>query len=186
MLSSFLPEWQFSERHETTIRASRGAVIDTIAGLSNASDPVVGLLIVLRELPSRVLARVGIGHERSKRPQFGMGEFTCLGRRDNEIVYGLAGKFWRLNYGLAPIADGAAFIAFAQPGSAKLAMGFLALESGCGVRLMTETRIFCPDQAALHSFRPYWFLIRIASGVIRRRMLRIIKHRAEHAAAQST
>jgi hypothetical protein len=52
MMNSSLPEWQFSERHETTIRASRGAVIDAIAGLSKASDPLVSLLIMLRELPS--------------------------------------------------------------------------------------------------------------------------------------
>jgi hypothetical protein len=183
VISSFLPEWQFRERHETTIRASCGSVMDAIAGLSTASDPIVTVLIALREFPARVLAWLGIARGRTGQPRFGMADFTCLGRQDKEIVYGLAGKFWRLDYGFAPIADGTAFKAFAQPGSAKLAMGFLVTESGSGVRLTTETRVFCLDEEALRSFRPYWFLIRVASGLIRRRMLRVIKYRAELNAA---
>ena len=87
-------------------------------------------------------------------------------------MMGLAGKFWQLNYGQQPILDAASFLAFSESGSAKLTLHFWAEKiSDTHTQLTTETRVFCIDQKALSNFRPYWYLIRPVSGLIRKRIL---------------
>ena len=48
-----------------------------------------------------------------------------------------------------------------------------------GTELTTETRVLCADAGARRRFLPYWYLIRPASGMIRRVMLREIRRSAE-------
>ncbi|EGH05146.1 hypothetical protein PSYAE_24927, partial [Pseudomonas amygdali pv. aesculi str. 0893_23] len=51
-------------------------------------------------------------------------------------------------------------------------------ELGDGLtRLVTETRVQCLDAVALRQFRPYWYLIRPFSGLIRRRVLKAIQRK---------
>jgi hypothetical protein len=97
----------------------------------------------------------------------------------SEMVAGLIGRFWQLDGGLVPIPDGDAFARFAEPGTPKLVIGFRAATDPLGTLLTTETRVFCPDLYSLLRFAPYWVLIRIPSGLIRRRSLRAIKAAAE-------
>ncbi len=66
-------------------------------------------------------------------------------------------------------------------------MSFSANPDGAGgVRLITQTRVYCPYRASLAAFTPYWLLIRGASGLIRRRMLAAIRRKAEAAAPPSS
>ncbi|KPX63341.1 hypothetical protein ALO53_102243 [Pseudomonas amygdali pv. photiniae] len=107
---------------------------------------------------------------------FGLDNFTLLERRGNsEVAYGLAGKLWRANYGQATLADVHAFQAFDTFGSVKLVVSSECrlLEAGL-TRVVTETRVHCLDNHALRRFTPYWYVIRPVSGIIRRRMLKIV------------
>ncbi|MFA0996217.1 hypothetical protein ACDH54_10805, partial [Pseudomonas syringae] len=107
---------------------------------------------------------------------FGLDNFTLLERRGNsEVAYGLAGKLWRANYGQATLADVHAFQAFDTFGSVKLVVSFECrlLEAGL-TRVVTETRVHCLDKHALRRFTPYWYVITPVSGIIRRRMLKMI------------
>jgi hypothetical protein len=45
--------------------------------------------------------------------------------------------------------------------------------------LTTETRVACTDAASARRFARYWWLIRPASGTIRRSWLAAIKRRSE-------
>ena len=51
-------------------------------------------------------------------------------------------------------------------------LNFTAQPKGQGTRLTTRTRIWCGDEASRRRFNLYWLLIRPASGLIRRRLLR--------------
>ena len=53
-----------------------------------------------------------------------------------------------------------------------------------GTRLSTETRVRCSEDASRRRFRLYWAVIAPFSGLIRREVLRTIRHEAEgvHAA----
>ncbi len=78
------------------------------------------------------------------------------------------------------MVDSQAYLDFAVPGVAKLALGFSASRQPNGTtRLTTQTRVFCPDLACRLKFAPYWYLIRPVSGLIRRRILGAIKAESE-------
>ncbi|MGA7641496.1 MAG: hypothetical protein WBW56_04765, partial [Syntrophobacteraceae bacterium] len=97
----------------------------------------------------------------------------------NELVFGLIGRFWAASTQIQRVnAD--AFIKFDQPGFAKAVgnMAFIAQGDG-SVRVTTETRVLCPDDASRRCFRLYWLFIGPFSGIIRKEWLRLIKQGAE-------
>ena len=175
LLDRYLPTYQFSETHGLSIEAEAAAILDGVAAYRPESDRFFRFMIGLREVPMRWL-----GWSDVKRPPFGLHDFTVLGRSDSEIVYGLVGRFWRPDYGLEPISDGAAFLAFETGHAAKLALSFRTQRDPDGrTRLVTETRVSCPSRAARLKFTPYWLAIRPVSGVLRRRTLASIKRACE-------
>ena len=172
LIDNHLPRFQFSERHWTRVRASPDEVIRAVVALDRPSDRLTDFLMALRTVPSRLLGRDA--------PRVGTLGFTPLGWDEkNETLAGLVGRFWQLDGGLVPIADAEAFARFAEPGTPKLVVGYRATPDPMGTLLTTETRVFCPDRASLLRFAPYWMLIRLPSGLIRRRALRAIKAAAE-------
>jgi len=98
---------------------------------------------------------------------------------EREFVLGLIGRFWIRSPEIlrVPAED---FAAFNRPGLARAVMN-MALSAGeaVAVRLATETRVFCPDEATRCSFQRYWRLIGPFSGLIRKEWLRLIKKQAE-------
>jgi hypothetical protein len=176
LLDKHLPRYQFSERHRTRVRASPDQVMRAVATLNRPADRLSDVLLALRTVPSRLVGR--------EAPRFGAESFTPLDRDEtSETVAGLVGRFWRLDGGLVPIADADAFARFAEPGTPKLVIRFRATPDPLGTLLTTETRVYCPDRYSLLRFAPYWMLIRVPSGLIRRRSLRAIKAAAEEATA---
>lgn len=179
LLDKYLPRYQFSERHTIDICASCLAVIDAARDYQPSSDPFFRSMITLREWPMRVRGWLRPRQE-STMPPFGLHNFTLLEADEKHaLVFGMAGRFWQLDYGQMPIADGTDFLAFSCPGTARLALGFVAERQNDGTTcLTTETRIFCQDPDALRRFTPYWYLIRPVSGLIRRRILSAIRREA--------
>jgi hypothetical protein len=163
------------ERHHVLVAASPERVIAAVAQFIPPHDRITSALMWLRRLPGRLLGQTP--------PAFGVHSFTPLSWDDrSETVSGLVGRFWRLDGGLVPIANAEAFDRFAEPGTPKLVIGFRAAADGQATRLTTETRVFCPDGYSLLRFAPYWAVIRLASGLIRRRALKAIKARVENRA----
>lgn len=171
-IDKHLPRYHFSERHRTRVRASPDEVMRAVVTLDRTPDRLRDVLLALRTAPSRLLGRAA--------PRIGTHLFTPLEQDEkSETVAGLIGRFWRLDGGLVPIPDADAFARFAEPGTPKLVTGFRATPDPLGTLLTTETRVFCPDRYSLLRLAPYWMLIRIPSGLIRRRALRAIKAAAE-------
>ena len=98
--------------------------------------------------------------------------FQTLG----EDTFVLVGKPWTPRGNLRKVDD---FVAFAQPGFAKMAMDLRAVPDGDGALLATETRIYLTDASARRRFRAYWLVIRPFSGLVRRAWLKAAKRRAE-------
>lgn len=97
-----------------------------------------------------------------------------------ELVFGIAGKFWRHDGGLRRLADRQAFLDFAEEGCVKAAWNLRVEEIGGGaLELSTETRIQHLGAAARRKFRLYWTLIGPFSGAIRIGLLRGIRLRSE-------
>ena len=170
----YLPAAHFSEAHSILIDAEPERILSCVERVRPNDDPVIARLIGLREAPARWAGRAG-----SPEP-FGLQNFTPLGRTESELAFGLAGRFWRLDFGLVPFGEPDAFRAFDEPGFAKLVLGFETKRTADGrVRLTTRTRLFCFGSAARLKMVPYWLAIRVASGWIRQRILRLVKTASE-------
>ncbi len=183
LIERYLPEYQFEEHHSLPTATQAAALLDAAQAVASQTDPLINRLIGLREMPARLMSRLGRPSQLPSRP-FGVEDFILLGRNaDHEIAYGLAGRFWQSDYGLQATTSAQAFEQLT--GVPKLVLNFSIESLGeSGQRLCTTTRVFCPDTASLRSFKPYWVLIRPVSGFIRQRLLkRIAQHALKHPAA---
>jgi len=112
----------------------------------------------------------------------GTGFVTLEELPDQELVIGVAGRFWRPDGGRCMDLTAANFIEFSRTGYAKVAWNFkLRTESPETETtvLSTETRIRCFGPAALWKFRIYWSLVGPFSGLIRKAILKQVKRKAE-------
>jgi hypothetical protein len=140
---------------ERALAAARETTLDEL--------PVVRLLARLRGL------RPGHGEIWD---QFRRAGFQPFG--DDTLV--LVGRPWRRRGERRAVDD---FLAFAEPGWAKMALDLRALPEEGGTRLATETRVYLTDRAARRRFAAYWLVVRPFSGLTRRLWLRAAKRRAE-------
>jgi len=170
LVDTFLPEYQFSERHDILINSSCPQVYERLHRLDLHDAIVIRWLFRLRGLPSSGLTLEGLRK---------IG-FAVLGEiPDQEVVLGLVGRFWTIRGDLQKI-DSDTFKAFDRPGFAKAVWNFrVHPQLDGGTRLVTETRILCLDAKSTRRFRWYWLMIGTFSGVIRKQILRVLKKQAE-------
>jgi len=173
----FLRLFQFHERHESgVIRAQPDEIIAAVCALDMREDRVVDALLSLRELPGKILRKFGESTSQQQTARFGFDAFTLLERTTTEVSFGLAGRFWRPDLSTRAIPDAQAFKAFDDPRAAKLLLRFQVIEHPRGIcTLRTETFVYCANKRTKMLFTPYWLLIRLASGWIRRRNLAAIQ-----------
>jgi hypothetical protein len=179
LMDKFLPNYQFSERHQVRLRCAPGELLDIIQGFQPPKDGFSDTAMFLRQLPAKLMHWVA--PSRVPRPSpFTLANFIPLARdSDREIVAGLIGKFWRPDFGLIVVSGPSEFLACNPPKTAKLAIGFVAEQLAEVTFLTTETRVYCPDGYARTMFFAYWLMIRPVSGLLRRRALESIRAIAE-------
>jgi hypothetical protein len=179
LIDEWMPRWDVVERHETRIRASRERVWRAGRTLDLGASPVIRALFALRSLPalfSRQPRQEALGITMDGLLRSG---FVLLGERPGEeLLLGLVGQFWRPSGCILRLtADEVR--GFDRPGYAVAAWNFTLADDGEAVRLATETRVRCTDDASRRSFRRYWRLIGPFSGLTRREMLRSIRRACE-------
>lgn len=181
LIDRHLPQWQFQEQHGVWVKGVEAhRLFDAIEPALRAPDTVIESAIALRELPGRWLQQLGWGGQQLPVRPFGYDSFTRLGHTPGqEVVFGLAGQFWRMDYGLVKFADADAFSQLQTVPKLVLDVRLEPAEGAC--LLLTRTRVLCPDETSRRRFAPYWYLIRPVSGLIRRRLLGRIKNLAETA-----
>lgn len=177
LLNKSLPVYHFSELHECIINADSEKVMEAVINFTPESDPLYLKMMAVRKMPAWFARRIT---GESPEP-FGFESFTLLAQDASKArVYGLAGKLWRPDFGLVSVRDGQAFTHELPTGIVKLALSFHTTSMAKNqTALTTETRVFCTDNSARIKFTPYWYLIRLCSGMIRVRMLKMIKRTAE-------
>ncbi|MDT6940295.1 hypothetical protein RI570_09060 [Brucella pseudogrignonensis] len=184
LIDKYLPDYGFSEVHGCNVSASPETVLQAAMNYRPETDAFFRSMIALREVPMRALARLR-GRKSTVAPPFGLHEFTLLEHKPGEaLVYGLVGQFWKADFGLHKIENSEDYLAFRMPGVAKLALAFTVSEQSGKTRLVTETRVFCPDRRSHLRFTPYWYLIRPVSGIIRGRILNSIRKASEASPAR--
>lgn len=175
LIDEFMPDYDFSEKHETSVRASAEKVFAAVNSTDLRDSWIIRGLFTLRGLGFSRVGKTLTLREMTK------DGFAILGERpDEKIVLGLAGKFWKPTGDLQKV-DAETFRDFETKGFAKAAWNFALTETGAKgeICLTTETRILCMDDESLASFRFYWNFIKPFSSWIRLEMLRLIKQKAE-------
>jgi hypothetical protein len=169
LLDRALPRFDFSARHAITVAAPPAHVVAVVDRLDFREARLTRLLMRLRGMPvPDALGLDGLAQ---------LGFVRLPGGAGNELVLGLIGRFWKLSGDLQRVTA-AQFLAFDRPGYAKAAWGFVAEPQGGGTRLTTETRVLCLCADSRRRFARYWRLIRPASGLIRRDILRALAAQA--------
>jgi len=188
LIDDYLPQYDVSERHGTHVAASCEATYSAIWTANLANAPVARMLLALRALPGahgRGVAGLRALRARGTRP-ITLATFQQRGFQlraelpPTELVIGVEGKFWRPTGNLCTPPATSFRSQRATPGTARGVWNFhLHARADGTTDLTTETRVHCADTSVRRRFLPYWYLIRPASGMIRRAMLREIRRTAE-------
>jgi hypothetical protein len=176
-IDEFLPTPDFSACYAIRINAPPSVVYQCILHSDFNDLWLVRLLMtirtgklqhknrVLRDLPARLQ---------------GTGFVILDDVPGEELVIGVAGKFWRSDGERCLDLTATDFVGFSRPGWAKVAWNFrLRAASPKETVLSTETRIKCFGWAPLWKFRFYWSLVGPFSGLIRKAILKQVKTEAE-------
>lgn len=179
-IDDFTPTFHFREHHETTIAAPPARVFEAIRAVTAGEIALFRTFTWIRRFgqpgPESIMnapERLPILDVATK------SGFVLLHEAvPNEIVVGtvvVAPPGTR-----RPGVFGAQeFKQLSAPGFAIAAMNFRIEETAGASRVITETRVFATDQAALRRFTPYWRVIFPGSAILRTTWLRAIKKRAE-------
>jgi hypothetical protein len=185
LIDEWMPQWDVVEHHETSVRAPRQAVWQTVRTLDFArSSPVVAALFALRSLPGLLSGRAPKRAAGATLDGLLRKGFVLLGERPGEeLLLGVVGRFWRPSGDIVRLTA-EEFRVFDRPGYAIGTWNFTLADQGDAVRVTTETRVRCTDAASRRSFGRYWTVVGPFSALIRREMLRSIRRAAESAAAR--
>ncbi len=175
-IDEFLANHDFSARYEIRINAPASVVYECLLRSDFSELWLLRLLMSIRS--GKWLPRSCVPTDLRQRLQ-GAGFVILSEVLNEEIVIGIAGRFWRPDGGRCKKLTAKDFAGFCRSGFAKAAWNFkLRADSTGSTVLSTETRVKCFG-AAFWKFRLYWTLVGPFSGLIRRAILKQVKTEAE-------
>ena len=182
LLAKFLPVYDFDAVYETRVNASPAEVYEHLLQVDLGKISVVQWLMTLRtgKRLQPMPASEGLRERMQKAGFILLAQVPA-----DELVFGVAGRFWHLDGGRCIGLSRQDFVQFAEPGYAKAVWNFkLRNDPQGGTALSTETRVKCFADS-LWKFYFYWTAIAPFSGLIRKAMLKQIKRDAESSVAPS-
>lgn len=167
LLDKYLPRYTYKEYHEIRMAASEEQAYNAARELDFSNSDTIRFLFKMRGLPTDDMTIDGFARRVN---------FTFLEEiKGEEFAIG----FW-VRSGIEKIADTDQFIKGNTLHRLKVAWNFKVEPAAGGrVAVSTETRILCTTKPTLVLFSLYWAMIRPFSGLIRRKMLGLIKEKAE-------
>ncbi|MFC1848203.1 hypothetical protein ACFLXV_02685, partial [Chloroflexota bacterium] len=168
LLDKYIRDFQFNEVHQIAIGARPQDIYPSLKRIDFSRSKVIKLLFTIRGLPKRMCSLEG----------FVDVGFILLEENDGEELV-IGAIFHPLKFRPVAVSPNE-FIEFNEKDHVKAVMNFLISEIDENRSLLTtESRVFCTSGKARLLFTPYWWLIRRFSGLIRIKMLQLIKQEAE-------
>lgn len=184
LIDRFIPDPDFQEIRDLEVEAVPDEVMAAIKG-TDLKDPVINTLFAVRDLPNRLIRRLGRGRTGLENvsftniPDVGPGWIKLDEAEGSELVLGAIGKFWRRDYGARDVRP-EDFAAFDEPGFLKLAVSSRVEPLGYDQSILHyEARVEATGDEAKRQFVRYWKVIAPGNDVIVRRALHRIKAEAE-------
>ena len=181
-IDRFLNEYNFHELHRTRVHASPEAVYRAVLEVTPGEIRWLKPLMAIRQFPASLRHRPERDPSKPILEIATRSAFFYLAREPSrEIVIGTVGRFWTASGSrVSGIRGPEEFLAYTDPGVARVAMNFAIEDAGGGFSLLTtETRIFAPEGEPRRRFAAYWRLIYPGSALIRVGWLEGIRKRAE-------
>ena len=176
-IDDLLPRYDFRAAYQIRIDAPRPVVYECLLHSDFSELWMVRFLMTLRTGKRMLRSRA---HCDIREWLQGTGFAILDEHREEELVIGVAGRFWRPDGGRCLDLTPASFTDFQRTGYAKVAWNFKLSPAGPDRTILsTETRIECFGRAARWKFRAYWSAIAPFSGLIRRAILKQVKSKAE-------
>lgn len=179
VLERFMPWPDERKRHEITIRAPAGLVLDVARNFDMQSIPMVRALFWLRA------KMLGARMPTARRPAGLVADMLALGwgclaeEPGHFFVAGAACQPWQADVVFSPVAP-EQFATYVEPDRVKIAWTLEAEALGPALtRFATETRVAATDDQARTKFRRYWRIFGIGIVVIRRLLLPALRRQAE-------
>jgi hypothetical protein len=179
VLEQFIPRPDVQDRHEVTIRAPAGMVLELARNFDLQSIFMIRAIFWLR-------ARM-LGAKRERQPRRSglvadmllMGWLRLAEEPNHFFVAGAACQPWQADVIFSPIPP-EQFAAFTEPDRVKIAWTLEAdaLEPAL-TRFATETRAVATDDQARKKFRRYWRAFGMGALLIRRLLLPALRRQAE-------
>jgi hypothetical protein len=149
--------------------------------LDLSRSPIIRAIFALRTLPSWLRGQAsGAPKGPFLEQAVGLGWVVLEEVPGKELIAGAVTQPWEAVVhfrGLAPEQ----FIAFGEPGYAKIVWGIGARARGEGASTVyTETRVQTTDPASRRKFRWYWFVLGAGIRLIRREALRVVARDLAH------
>jgi hypothetical protein len=177
LIDEFLPDHDFNAAYHVGINAPSSVVYQCLLRSDFNDLWLVRLLMSIRS--GKRLPRSRMPGDLRRRLQ-GTGFVIVAEVPNEEIVIGIAGRFWRPDGGPCLELTADDFAGFSRPGYAKGVWNFkLRADSLQSTVFSTETRIKCFGSSALWKFRVYWSLVGPFSGLMRKAILKKMKNEAE-------
>lgn len=174
LIDKYLPRYSFKEYHETVINGSMENVYKTAKNFDLSKSNLIKWLFKIRGLPTDRMNLQGF-----------ISDIGFTNIEENIPIENLIG-FWA-RYKIAPITNPDDFINNNYPARVKVVWNFYLEElSSNQIKLSTETRVLCISPFTKLTFGLYWMIIKPFSGVIRKKMLQIIKQDSETNAETNT
>src|SRR4030095_3065944 len=189
LIDSFAPSPDAVEIHRIIIKARRQTVYRALWTADLGGSLVVRLLVFVRSIPAFIRS----GFRSSPRSQaitlqtlINSGFGVVAEKRDEEIVLGINGRFWRPVGNVSPF-NRSDFDRPVPMGTARALWNFTVTDRSDGrTNLSTETRVTCGDAASRRKFLVYWLIVRPFSGLIRLIMLKRVRKIAEALTVSAT
>ena len=167
LIDKYLPEYTFKEFHEIVIDGPIEETYKIAQNFDLSKSKLITILFKIRGLPTRRMNLEGFISD--------MGFSKIEERFPTEHLMG----FWATSK-IKPITRYEDFINNSISAKIKVVWNFsLAELTPTRTRVGTETRILCMSPMTKAVFGLYWLIIKPFSGVIRKKMLRIIKQDVE-------
>lgn len=186
LLDGPMPEYEFDEVHSIHVLAPPERTLEAVKLATLGEMPLVRLLFGVRSLPAFLARKRGLPTARTEplyEQMLAFGFVHLAEEPDREVVCGGIGQMSKLRGGATPtVRNARGFVAFEEPGYAKVAINLSLEPADGGTRLGTETRVLTTDPASRRRFARYWQVIRIGSVAIRRSWLGVARSRAEREA----
>jgi len=172
LLGEYVPSWDKREYHERPVRASADRAWAALRSVDLTRSRLVRAIFAARS------TLLGARREPLPRGPFvdravEMGWVVLEERAGEALVAGAVTQPWvpNVRFRGIPASD---FLAFAEPGFAKIVWGMGVREDGAAASTMwTETRVATTDPESRRRFSRYWLAFGAGIRVIRRAALAI-------------